>query len=180
MTTVNLEDSSRFPVGKFHCPEKFTEAGRRTALAALRLLPSSLSEAVSGLSQRQLEMPYREGGWTLRQVVHHVADSHLNAYTRTRLALTEDWPTIKPYEQDCWADLIDAKTLPVDVSLSLLEPLHTRWLAVLEDMDDEDWQRGYNHPALGRQTLNEVVLLYAWHSRHHTGHIVNLRHRMQW
>lgn len=180
MTTANLEDTLRFPVGKFQAPAAFSAETRRAAIETLRNLPSALAEATSGLSQKQLEMPYREGGWTLRQVVHHVADSHMNGYVRIRLAVTEDWPTIKPYHQQSWAELTDARCLPVDVSLSLLDALHTRWVALFESLKDADWQRGYTHPDSGRQSLDHVISLYAWHSLHHTAHITSLRERMGW
>lgn len=180
MTTANMNDSLRFPVGKFQPPATFSPEIRRTAIEVIRQLPSTLAEATAGLSQKQLEMPYREGGWTLRQVVHHVADSHMNAYVRVRLALTEEWPTIKPYNEKLWAHLADARTLPVDVSLTLLDALHTRWVTLFESFTDAEWQRGYNHLDSGRQTLEHVVCLYAWHSRHHTAHITSLRQSMGW
>lgn len=180
MTTANMNDALRFPVGKFQPPATFSPEVRRAGIEVLRQLPSALVEATAGLSQKQLEVPYREEGWTLRQVVHHVADSHMNAYVRVRLALTEDWPTIKPYAEDLWANLTDARTLPVDVSLTLLDALHTRWVTLFESLTEAEWKRGYIHPALGRQALEEVVSLYAWHSRHHTAHITSLRQRMGW
>lgn len=180
MTTANMNDSLRFPVGRFSPPAEFSSEIRRTAIQDLRHLPNALAEATSGLSQKQLEVPYREEGWTLRQVVHHVADSHMNAYVRIRLALTEDWPIIKPYNEAQWAKLSDARTLPVDVSLNLLDALHTRWVALFESFSEEDWQKGYMHPDLGPQSLEHALCLYAWHSRHHTGHITDLRQRMQW
>jgi DinB superfamily len=180
MTTANLNDSLRYPIGKFQSPAAFSPEIRREAIEVLRRLPSALVEASAGLSQKQLEMPYREGGWTLRQVVHHVADSHMNAYVRIRLALTEDWPTIKPYAEDRWANLTDARTLPVDVSLTLLDALHTRWVTLFESFTEADWKRGYDHPVSGRQTLEHVATLYAWHSQHHTAHITSLRERLGW
>ena len=143
-------------------------------------LPERLLSAVSGLSEEQLDTPYREGGWTVRQLVHHVADSHINAYTRVRLALTEDWPTIKPYREAEWAKLQDARTLPVEVSLTLLKSLHRRWATLLESLRQADWERGYTHPEDGRQDLATVALLYSWHSQHHTAHVTELRNRMGW
>jgi DinB superfamily len=180
MTTANIHASLSFPVGKFQAPATFSATTRRTAIETLRHLPSALVEATAGLTQKQLDEPYREGGWSLRQVVHHVADSHINAYSRVRLALTEDWPTIKPYGQDPWANLTDARTLPIDVSLTLLDALHTRWVALFESLTEADWQRGYLHPESGRQTIDQVLELYAWHSRHHTAHITGLRHSKGW
>jgi uncharacterized damage-inducible protein DinB len=156
-------------------------AGIRAAhLNSLRLLPERLRAAVAGLDTAQLDTPYRQGGWTIRQVVHHVADSHANAYIRCKLALTEDWPTIKPYDEAAWANLADTRSLPVEISLSLIEALHVRWVALLESLSEEDFQKGYNHPALGRQNLATALALYEWHSRHHTAHITSLRTRQGW
>jgi len=135
---------------------------------------------VEGLSDDQLETPYREGGWTVRQLIHHVADSHANSYVRFKLALTEEWPTIKLYDEAAWALLADSKATPVDVSLSLITALHTRWVALLESLTDADFHRGYNHPESGRQNLATALALYDWHSRHHTAHITRLRERMNW
>lgn len=143
-------------------------------------LPTAFRDAVAGLSDTQVETPYRDGGWTVRQLVHHVADSHINAYVRTRLALTENWPTIKPYAEAEWANLQDAQTLPVEVSLSLLEPLHRRWITLLESLSEADWAKGYVHPESGRQSLEQVAALYGWHGQHHTAHVTNLRSRMGW
>jgi uncharacterized damage-inducible protein DinB len=174
---------TRYPVGQFSQPASSTGEAREAHIQTLRLLPDRLTAAVAGLDDSQLDTPYREGGWTLRQVVHHVADSHANAYVRMKLALTEDWPTIKPYNQAAWADLSDAR-LPVDVSLNLITALHTRWVALLESLSDEDFLKGYVHPAMlensGKQNLAHVLALYDWHSRHHTAHIANLRSRMGW
>jgi hypothetical protein len=156
-------------------------AGIRAAhLNTLRLLPERLRASVAGLNKAQLDTPYRQGGWTIRQVVHHVADSHANAYIRCKLALTEDWPTIKPYDEAAWANLADTRSLPVEISLSLIEALHVRWVALLESLSEEDFQKGYNHPALGRQNLATALALYEWHSRHHTAHITSLRTRKGW
>jgi uncharacterized damage-inducible protein DinB len=143
------------------------------------MLPERLREAVSGLNDRQIDTPYREGGWTVRQVVHHVADSHANCYIRFKLALTEDWPTIKPYDQAAWARLADSR-LPIDGSLVFLESLHARWVPLVESLTDADFERGYNHPENGRQTLATVLALYGWHSLHHTAHITGLRARQGW
>lgn len=175
--------SLNFPIGKFDPPadpDWQAAAGRAQAIAGIAALPANLRAAVHGLSDPQLDTPYREGGWTVRQLVHHVADSHANAYARVRLALTEDWPTIKPYDQARWAELADARTLPVEVSLDLLESLHRRWVVLLQSLQETDWQRGYLHPESGKQTLGVVVLLYDWHSRHHTAHVAQLRKRMAW
>ncbi len=177
-----LETASdlRYPIGHFVRPPVIDAAHRHGSITTLAALPENLRAAVYGLTDAQIDTPYREGGWTVRQLVHHVADSHMNAYVRTRLALTEDWPTIKPYEEKLWAELSDANTLPIDVSLELLESLHRRWVALLESLTPEQWERGYNHPESGRQSLAVVVALYDWHSRHHVAHIVALRKSKSW
>jgi uncharacterized damage-inducible protein DinB len=177
---MNDLDELRFPIGRFSPPAGSTEEVRAAQIETLRLLPERLRAAASGLSDSQLDTPYRDGGWTLRQVVHHVADSHANAYVRFKLALTEDWPTIKPYDEAAWARLADSRTLPIDGSLQLVEALHGRWVALLEALSGEDFEKGYNHPEMGRQKLAEVLALYAWHSRHHTAHITSLRARQGW
>jgi len=169
--------SLRYPIGKFN-PSSLPD--RAASLAAIAVLPSALAEAVAGLDDSQLDTPYREGGWRVRQLVHHVADSHMNASIRIRLALTEDWPTIKAYHEAQWAELADARTLPVEVSLSLLEALHRRWVVLLESLGAEKWARGYVHPENGRQSLETVAALYSWHGRHHTAHVTELRRRMGW
>jgi DinB superfamily len=179
MATQTVIDP-RYPIGQFRRPETLDLKQRRSSIATLAALPENLRAAVYGLNERQIDTPYREGGWTVRQLVHHVADSHMNAYVRTRLALTEDWPTIKPYDETLWADLPDAKTLPVDVSLELLDTLHRRWVALLDSLSEEDWKRGYVHPESGKHTLEQVAALYDWHSRHHVAHITGLRKSRGW
>src|ERR1700689_4816079 len=147
------EQDLRYPIGRFSAPA-VSDAGVRAAqIQTLRLLPELLRSAVKGLSDSQLDTPYREGGWTVRQLVHHIADSHANSYVRFKLALTEDWPTIKPYDEAAWANLADSHRLPVDSSLALIAALHTRWVALLESMSEEDFQKGFNHPEKGRQNL---------------------------
>ena len=172
-------DDLRYPVGRFNGQPADTPAARAAAIGTIRALPAHLREAANGLSDAQLDTPYREGGWTVRQVVHHVADSHMNAFVRWKLALTEDWPTIKPYDEAAWARLADA-TLPIEPSLALIESLHTRWVALLESLDEAAFTRGYNHPENGRQMLSIVLPMYAWHSLHHTAHITSLRTRKGW
>lgn len=173
-------DPLRYPIGKFSAASA-NLADHQPAIAAIAALPENLRAAVDGLTAEQLDTPYREGGWTVRQLVHHVADSHINAYTRFRLALTEDWPTIKPYEEKLWAELADARTAPIDLSLDLLKALHQRWVLLLESLTEEQWQRGYVHPEHSRrQTLAEVAAMYDWHSRHHVAHITQLRKRSHW
>ena len=173
------EVDPRYPVGKFRRAD-VDLVHHEAAIATLAALPSSLRSAVADLTQEQLGTPYREGGWTVRQLVHRLADSHANAVIRVRLALTEDWPTIKPYDEKLWAELPDARSLPVEVSLELLDTLHRRWVALLEALTDEQWKRGYVHPESGQNTLERVAQIYAWHSRHHVAHITALRKSRGW
>jgi uncharacterized damage-inducible protein DinB len=176
MTEVDL----RYPIGKFKAPESNSATVRAEHIETLRQLPERLRAAVSGLSDAQLDTPYRDRGWTVRQLVHHVADSHVNSVVRFKLALTEDWPTIKPYDEKAWAELPDSKTLPIDGSLVLIEALHARWVALLESMSEPDFARGIKHPERGPSDLALTLALYAWHSQHHTAHITALRERMGW
>jgi DinB superfamily len=170
----------RYPVGKFQMPEGVTPDQRRQFIDEIAQTPARLRLAVSGLSPEQLETAYRPGGWTVRQVVHHLPDSHLNSYIRFKLALTEDEPTIKPYDEGRWAELIDARTSPLEVSLSLLESLHSRWVTLLKSLSPADWSRKFRHPEIGVVTLDRNVALYAWHGRHHVAHITSLRKREGW
>jgi uncharacterized damage-inducible protein DinB len=174
----NLDDL-RFPIGRFSAPASSVPGVRAAHIQTLRLLPKRLRAAVAGLSDARLDTPYREGGWTVRQVVHHLPDSHMNSYVRFKLALTEDWPTIKPYDEAAWAKLPDSR-LPIDASLALVEALHGRWVELLESLTEDDFQRGHEHPQMGRQNLAQVLALYDWHSRHHTAHITSLRARQGW
>lgn len=169
----------RYPIGKFVRPETISSEDRLGAIAVLAELPEQLRNAVDGLDFGQLNTPYREGGWTVRQLVHHVADSHMNAYIRIRMALTEDWPTIKPYDEKAWATLHDSIG-PVEWSLELVESLHARWVMMLQSFTEEQWLRGYRHPEDGKISLELAVLMYAWHSRHHTAHITHLRAHEGW
>jgi uncharacterized damage-inducible protein DinB len=161
----------RFPVGEFKRPATLTDAERAAAIAKIEAAPATLRAAVSGLSDAQLDSTYREGGWTLRQVVHHLADSHVNSYTRFRLALTEDHPTIKPYAEAKWAELEDARTAPVEVSLKLLEALHERWVKLLRSLSRADFDRTIDHPENGTMTIDQLLAMYAWHCDHHIAHI---------
>jgi uncharacterized damage-inducible protein DinB len=173
-------DDLRFPIGRFSAPASSMSGIRGAHIQTLRALPERLLEAVKGLDDAQLDTPYREGGWTVRQVVHHVGDSHANAYIRVKLALTEDWPTIKTYDEAAWANLSDSRWLPIDGSLALITALHGRWVGLMETLTDDDFHRGYTHPEMGRQNLAAALALYAWHSRHHTAHITALRARQGW
>jgi uncharacterized damage-inducible protein DinB len=172
-------DDLRYPIGPFIAPATSMPGMRVPQINSLRQLPEHLRAAVQGLSDAQLDTPYREGGWTVRQVVHHLPDSHMNSYVRFKLALTEDWPTIKPYDECAWADLPDSKQ-PIETSLALVDALHQRWVTLLESMTDADYRKGFNHPELGRQTLGTALAMYDWHSRHHTAHIASLRARKGW
>jgi uncharacterized damage-inducible protein DinB len=169
----------RYPIGRFTLATSNLPGVRATQIETLRLLPERLRAAVNGLSDSQLDTVYREGGWTVRQVVHHVADSHANAYIRFKLALTEDWPVIKPYREAGWAKLADSR-LPIEVSLALTAALHERWVALLESLVEDDFQRGYTHPEMGRVSLATALAMYEWHSLHHTAHITSLRARQGW
>jgi len=171
---------SQYPVGKFERRNDLTMDDRRSLIAMIAECPRHLRAAVANLSEQQLDTPYRDGGWSVRQVAHHVPDSHLNAYVRLKLALTEDEPTIKPYEEARWAELADTRDVPIDVSLALLDSLHTRFVAVLESMREEDFKRKLRHPDHGVVDLDWLLQLYAWHSRHHVAHITSLRARNGW
>ncbi|HEV2397230.1 MAG TPA: bacillithiol transferase BstA [Candidatus Sulfotelmatobacter sp.] len=173
-------DDLRFPVGKFRYDGPPSEEQKQTLLQEIALAPANLRSAVKGLSEKQLDTEYRPDGWTVRQVVHHVPDSHLNSYVRFKLALTEDEPTIKPYAEDRWAELADSKNTPIEVSLTLLDSLHERWVRLLRSLTPEQWKRTFRHPELGPMTLEKTLALYAWHGRHHVAHITELRKRMSW
>jgi DinB family protein len=175
-----LTDDLRYPVGKFHFDPNVTPAMRRTCIAQIRDAPAAMRAAAGGLSDSQLDTPYRPEGWTVRQVVHHVPDSHLNAYCRFKLALTEDNPQIKPYDEGAWAKLEDTRRTPVETSLALLESLHQRWVTLLESMNDRDFGRRLRHPEAGEKTIDWLLQLYAWHGRHHVAHITSLRQREGW
>lgn len=177
---MTSDDSLRYPIGGPRKAESFTPQERSAAVAGIRELPQSLRSVVAPLTDQQLETPYRPGGWTVRQLVHHVADSHMNAYTRVRLALTEDSPTIFAYEENRWAELEDARAEPVSTSLDLLKALHVRWVRLFSSLDEQDWKRSYMHPANGPQSIEQAAILYDWHGRHHTAHVTQLSARMGW
>ena len=175
---MGTTDDLRYPIGRFEFDGEVSERQRREWIAAIAETPARLREAVKGLSEQQLDTPYRPGGWTLRQVVHHLPDSHLNSYVRYRLALTEDEPTIKPYAEARWAELADARTGPVEPSLALLEALHDRWVRLLNSLSPADWARTFRHPERGISTLDRTLGLYAWHGRHHVAQIVSALKRV--
>jgi DinB superfamily len=173
-------DDLRYPIGKFTLEGEITEDRRSQWIAQVADTPAQLRAALGGLSGAQIDTPYRLGGWTLRQLAHHVPDSHLNSYTRFRLALTEQNPTVKTYQEDRWAELADARTAPIDLSLALLEALHARWVILLRSLQPADWKRTFQHPELGPMPLERNLALYAWHGRHHVAHVTGLRERMGW
>jgi uncharacterized damage-inducible protein DinB len=175
-----MSPDPRYPIGKFEAPASITPAQRTQLIDAIAAAPAAMRAAVTGLKPAQLDTPYREGGWTVRQVAHHVADSHMNAYVRIRLALTEENPTVKTYDEAKWAELPDARTLPPEVSLALLEVLHERWVTLLRSFTAAQWARTYAHPEYGKVNMEWVLAQYAWHGRHHTAQITTLRAQRGW
>jgi hypothetical protein len=169
----------RYPIGKFSFAGPLTAEQKKQFLDDIEQTPAKLRAAVRGLSEAQLDTPYRDGGWTVRQVVHHVPDSHMNSYVRFKLALTENGPAIKPYFEDRWANLPDSKA-PIENSLVLLESLHHRWTLLLRSLSEADWNRTFTHPDLGPMTLEKNLVLYSWHGRHHVAHVTSLREKMGW
>lgn len=169
-----------YPIGRFEAPAAIDNAARDAFVAQIAAAPAALRKAVAGLDDRQLDTPYRPGGWTVRQVVHHLPDSHLNAYVRFKLALTEEEPTIRPYDEAEWARLPEASSGPVSISLDLLESLHRRWLACIRALPAASFERAFRHPELGVVSLNRQLALYAWHGRHHVAHLTALAAREGW
>src|SRR5512143_2155215 len=170
----------RYPIGRFKLDGTPTGEQVQQAISEISDTPARIRAAIEGLTPSQLDTPYRPGGWTVKQVVHHVPDSHLNSYCRFKLALTEDEPTIKPYLEDRWAELDDSRTTPIEVSLAMLEALHHRWVLLLESLAPADFARTFRHPEIGVISLAQNVCLYAWHGRHHAAQISALRERMEW
>jgi uncharacterized damage-inducible protein DinB len=170
----------RYPLGRFSSPDPITAQDIQTSIDAIAALPTELRAAVRDLTDAQVDTPYRQDGWTVRQLVHHIADSHMNAFIRFRLALTEDKPTIKPYNESLWAQVADTPRTPIEVSLTLLEMLHKRWTILLESMRGEDFARRLVHPEHGEISLDWLLQLYAWHGAHHTAHVTELRKREGW
>jgi hypothetical protein len=179
MATPSTETLS-FPIGKFSFPQSITPAQRIQWIGEVAETPAKLRASVAGLTPAQLDTPYRPDGWSVRQVVHHVPESHMNAYIRFKLALTEDDPTVKPYDEAAWAKLPDIPGTPIETSLTLLDALHDRWIRVLRLMSDSDFARQFRHPEIGVVTLERNLALYAWHGKHHAAHITSLRDRMGW
>jgi uncharacterized damage-inducible protein DinB len=180
MAVEGALDAVRYPVGDFVIDPDVTEAKRRQWLRQMAEMPERLAAALAGLDERQLGTPYRDGGWTPRQVVHHLADAHMNGFVRFKLALTEDRPPIKTYEEDLWAETADGRDAPVETSLRLLAALHSRWMILLESLSEAQFSRAFSHPQRGLMTIDKAIQLYAWHGVHHTGQITGLRMRRGW
>lgn len=170
----------RYPIGQFAAPERFDAALRTTFVEQIAAAPAALRAAVAGLSTRQLDTPYRDGGWTVRQVVHHLPDSHVNAYVRFKLALTEDEPLVKTYEEARWAELPEARVADVALSLALLDALHARWVMAIRVLPRDAFDRTLRHPDLDVMSIDRLLALYAWHGRHHVAHVTGLRARLGW
>jgi hypothetical protein len=180
METKEAQADLRYPVGKWQRPDKLTPDQRRELIDTMADAPAQLRAAVKGLTDQQLDTPYRPGGWTVRQVVHHLPDSHMNAYTRFKLGVTEDEPTIKTYEEGRWAELADAKTAPIEPSLVLFENLHKRWVTFLRSLGPAEWARNVRHPEWGAISIDQLLSQYSWHGRNHVAHITALRERNGW
>lgn len=170
----------RYPIGKFKFEGPLTDAQRQDCLAKIEETPARMRAAVAGMNNEQLETPYRPDGWSVRQVVHHVPDSHLNSYVRMKLAITQDHPTIIAYDENIWAELADGRNAPVEMSLDLLDSLHQRWVVFLRSLQGDDFLRTFNHPEIGVVSVDKNIALYAWHGQHHVAHITALRERMRW
>lgn len=175
-----MSDDLRYPVGTWTWPGSVTAEEREQYICDIEELPTKLRDAVAGLDPKHLDTPYREGGWSVRQIVHHIPESHMNSYIRFKLALTEDNPTVKPYDEAAWGKLPDASTAPIGLSLALTDALHQRWALVLRAMTDRDFQRTYHHPENGTHKLDAILGMYAWHGRHHAAQIAATRKRMGW
>ena len=180
MTSTTDSPDLRYPIGRFVRQTAFDDTWRNGAIATISATPAKLRAAVAGLTDAQLDTPYRPGGWTVRQLVHHVADSHMNAYVRTRLALTEDNPPIKPYDEAKWAELADAKSMPIDGSLAIIGALHARWVHLLRSLKAAEFSRTMFHPEHGELRIDGLLNIYEWHGPHHTAHVTELRRRSGW
>lgn len=175
-----MQDDLRYPVGAYRKPSTISASDREGFVDVIAATPGRLRAAVRGLTDAEMDTPYREGGWTVRQVVHHLPDSHMNAYVRFKLALTEEEPLIRTYEESLWAELPEARSAPVELSLALLDAIHARWVAGMRSLPASSFERRYRHPDMGLMSLNEQLAHYAWHGRHHVGHITALRQRNGW
>jgi uncharacterized damage-inducible protein DinB len=177
---MTVSENLQYPIGKFNKLEHVDAGQRERFIQEIAAAPKELRKAVEGLDDARLNTPYREGGWTVRQVVHHLPDSHMNAYVRLKLTLTEHEPDVKTYKEALWAELPDVKTVPIEISLVLLDTLHVRWIACLRGLDGDAFEKKFWHPAMGLMSVNEQLALYAWHGKHHVAHITSLRQRMGW
>lgn len=178
---MNELEQLKFPIGKFQKPENFTKEFLENCIATIENFPENLKKEVEYLSENQLDTTYRKNGWTIRQVVHHCADSHINSIIRFKLALTEEKPTIRPYFEDRFAELVDSKNFPIEASLLMLEGTHKRWTALLKSLSEEDLQKTFIHPEHNKAfTLQENIAIYSWHCNHHLAHITSLKKRMNW
>ena len=175
-----MNENLLYPIGKYKKPDHIDVGQRKSFIQEIASAPKELRKAVEGLNDSQLNTPYREGGWTVRQVVHHLPDSHMNAYIRMKLALTEHEPVVKTYEEALWSELPDVKTVPIETSLVIFDALNERWIACLQGLTDDAFGKKFRHPAMGLMSLNELLALYAWHGKHQIAHITNLRQRMGW
>ncbi|MBI2685938.1 MAG: putative metal-dependent hydrolase [Acidobacteria bacterium] len=175
-----MSGDPRYPIGKFQYDGPLTPEQRSTMIEAIENTPVELRKSIRGLVDEQLATPYRDGGWTVRQLIHHVADSHINAYCRFRLALTEDNPTIKPYEEQLWAELSDGAKAPIGLSLAILDALHVRWSMLLRSLTPEEFARPVTHPASGQHSIDWLLAVYSWHGAHHTAHVTELRKAKGW
>ena len=180
LALVDHADKVRYPIGDFGIDTNVTAAKRRAWIQHISDLPDRLAAAVTGLGEAQLDTPYRAEGWTLRQVIHHLADAHVNGFVRFKVALTEEEPAIKTYEEALWAETRDAREAPVELSVSLLAALHRRWCLLLDSLPPARFGRAFSHPQRGRMTIDKAIQLYAWHGLHHTAHITSLRNRQAW
>jgi uncharacterized damage-inducible protein DinB len=168
----------KYPIGRYQAEENIDKAAVKKFINEIELLPERLANAVKGLTLQQLQTPYRPEGWTIQQVVHHIADSHMNSYIRFKLALTEDKPLIKPYDEKLWAELPDSRVVDINVSLDLIKSLHKRWTDLLKQLTEADLNKEFLHPESGMKKLNETICHYAWHGNHHLAHITSLKERM--
>jgi len=175
-----MNDDVRYPVGPCEWPAEVSVDEKKRHLRDIAELPAKLRAAVAGLAAQHLDIPYRDGGWTIRQIVHHIPDSHMNSYVRFKLALTEDQPTIKPYDEKLWSEIPEARTAPIEMSLDMVDALHRRWSLMLQNMTDADFERSIVHPEIGALKLKSLVAGYGWHCRHHVAQIVATRRRMGW
>ena len=175
-----MDEDLRYPIGNFDPAQEVTAETRLRFIQTIEELPAKFRAAVKNLNEDQLDTAYRPEGWTVRQLVHHLADSHMNSFCRFKLGLSEDTPTIKPYDEASWAEMADAKTAPVDLSLNVIDGVHARWAMLLKSMSETDFERKINHPERGEMSLNALLALYDWHSRHHTAHVTRLRERNNW